>query len=214
MGNLIKGAELGTYKTIAMSIGQAEKENRNGVKSKFLVLVVRDADSAAARSKRIIFWEEDVPGLIEKIKVFASSTPNPTTKGYDIDMNAMRKAENHADFDDYLQFPGMIEEQFKLTKGACYANNVNGERVLDGSGNPVVRDTISVLVQVKFIMPDGKMIYFSGMDPYSTGSRIEQRFWREPVNATGATQAQGAGEVGTPDIPETPAPQAAPQRPF
>lgn len=214
MGNLIKGAELGTYKTIAMSIGQAERENRNGVKSKFLVLVVRDADSAAARSKRIIFWEEDVPGLIEKIKVFASSTPNPITKGYDIDMNAMRAAENHADFDDYLRFPGMIEEQFKLTKGACYANNVNRERVLDGSGNPVVRDTISVLVQVKFVMPDGKMIYFSGMDPYSTGSRIEQRFWREPVNATGATQAQGAGEVGTPDIPETPAPQAAPQRPF
>lgn len=55
MGNLIKGAELGTYKTIAMSIGQAERENRNGVKSKFLVLVVRDADSAAARSKRLIF---------------------------------------------------------------------------------------------------------------------------------------------------------------
>lgn len=211
MGQLIKGSELGAYKTIAMSLGVASKENRNGVKSKFLVLVVRDEDSAAAKSKRIIFWDEDVPGLIDKIKVFASNTQNPVTKGYDIDMNAMKAADNAADFADYLRFPGMLEEQYKLSKGPCYANDADGKRILDAAGNPVVRSTISVLTQVKFIMPDGSMKYFSGMDPYSTGSRMESRFWREAVNVA-STQSEGV--VGAPDIPENPAPQAAPQTPF
>lgn len=211
MGNLIKGSELGAYKTIAMSVGIASKENRNGVKSRFLVLVVRDKDSAAAKSKRIIFWDEDVPGLIEKIKVFASTTPNPVTKGFDIDMNAMKAANNAADFEDYLEFPGMIEEQYNLAKGACYANDADGNRLLDKLGNPVIRSTISVLTQVKFIMPDGSMRYFSGMDPYSTGARLESRFWREAVNGAGV---QDGGVVGAPDIPEDPAPQAAPQSPF
>lgn len=211
MGQLIKGSELGAYKTIAMSLGVASKENRNGVKSKFLVLVVRDEDSAAAKSKRIIFWDEDVPGLIDKIKVFASNTPNPVTKGYDIDMNAMKTADNAADFADYLRFPGMLEEQYKLSKGPCYANDADGKRILDAAGNPVVRSTISVLTQVKFIMPDGSMKYFSGMDPYSTGSRMESRFWREAVNAT-SVQTEGA--VGTPDIPENPAQPAELETPF
>lgn len=211
MGQLIKGSELGAYKTIAMSLGVASKENRNGVKSKFLVLVVRDEDSAAAKSKRIIFWDEDVPGLIDKIKVFASNTPNPVTKGYDIDMNAMKVADNAADFADYLRFPGMLEEQYKLSKGPCYANNADGERILDAAGNPVVRSTISVLTQVKFIMPDGSMKYFSGMDPYSTGSRMESRFWREAVNAT---SVQTEGVVGAPDIPENPAQPAELETPF
>lgn len=211
MGQLIKGSELGAYKTIAMSLGVASKENRNGVKSKFLVLVVRDEDSAAAKSKRIIFWDEDVPGLIDKIKVFASTTPNPATKGYDIDMNAMKAADNAADFADYLRFPGMLEEQYKLSKGPCYANDADGKRILDAAGNPVVRSTISVLTQVKFIMPDGSMKYFSGMDPYSTGSRMESRFWREAVNAT-SVQTEGA--VGTPDIPENPAQPAELETPF
>nr|DAT39711.1 MAG TPA: hypothetical protein [Caudoviricetes sp.] len=211
MGNLIKGSELGAYKTIAMSVGVASKENRNGVKSRFLVLVVRDEDSAAAKSKRIIFWDEDVPGLIDKIKPFTAPNPNPITKGFDVDMNAMNAADNAADFADYLRFPGMIEEQYELAKGPCYANNADGERILDAAGNPVVRSTISVLTQVKFIMPDGSMKYFSGMDPYSTGARMESRFWREAVNAT---SAQSDGVVGAPDIPENPAPQAAPQSPF
>ena len=211
MGQLIKGSELGAYKTIAMSLGVASKENRNGVKSKFLVLVVRDEDSAAAKSKRIIFWDEDVPGLIDKIKVFASTTPNPVTKGYDIDMNAMNEGDNDADFADYLRFPGMLEEQYKLSKGPCYANDADGKRILDAAGNPVVRSTISVLTQVKFIMPDGSMKYFSGMDPYSTGSRMESRFWREAVNAT-SVQTEGA--VGTPDIPENPAQPAELETPF
>lgn len=211
MGQLIKGSELGAYKTIAMSLGVASKENRNGVKSKFLVLVVRDEDSAAAKSKRIIFWDEDVPGLIDKIKVFASNTPNPATKGYDIDINAMKAADNAADFADYLRFPGMLEEQYKLSKGPCYANDADGKRILDAAGNPVVRSTISVLTQVKFIMPDGSMKYFSGMDPYSTGSRMESRFWREAVNAT---SVQTEGTVGTPDIPENPAQPAELETPF
>lgn len=211
MGNLIKGSELGTYKTIAMSLGVATKENRNGVKSKFLVLTVRDEDSAAAKSKRIIFWDEDVPGLIDKIKVFASSTPNPVTKGYDVDMKAMQEADNAADFADYLRFPGMLEEQYNLTKGPCYANDANGNRILDKAGNPVIRSTISVLTQVKFIMPDGSMRYFSGMDPFSTGARLESRFWREPVNAAAVSED---GTVGTPDIPENPAPQVPPTTPF
>lgn len=211
MGNLIKGSELGTYKTIAISLGVATKENRNGVKSRFLVLVVRDEDSAAAKSKRLIFWDEDVPGLIDKIKAFASQNPNPVTKGYDIDMNAMQAAENAADFADYLRFPGMIEEQYDLAKGPCYANDADGNRILDKSGNPVIRSTISVLTQVKFIMPDGSTRYFSGMDPYSTGARLESRFWREAVNSAGV---QTDGVVGAPDIPENPTPQAAPQTPF
>lgn len=211
MGQLIKGSELGTYKTIAMSLGVATKENRNGVKSKFLVLTVRDEDSAAAKPKRLIFWDEDIPGLIDKIKVFASSTPNPATNGYDVDMNALKSADNAADFADYLRFPGMLEEQYTLAKGPCYANDADGNRILDKSGAPVVRSTISVLTQVKFIAPDGSTRYFSGMDPFSTGARLESRFWREPVNAAAVSEG---GMVGTPDIPDNPAPQAAPQSPF
>lgn len=126
-------------------------------------------------------------------------------------MNAMKAADNAADFADYLRFPGMLEEQYKLSKGPCYANDANGKRILDAAGNQVVRSTISVLTQVKFIMPDGSMKYFSGMDPYSTGSRMESRFWREAVNAT---NVQTEGGAGAPDVLDNPAQPAELETPF
>ena len=42
MGRIISGAEFGTYKMVGLSIGQAKNENLQGVKSRYVVMTIRD----------------------------------------------------------------------------------------------------------------------------------------------------------------------------
>lgn len=68
-------------------------------------------------------------------------------------------------------------------------NNADGKRVQTKGGEPVIADTINVLVQIDYIIQDGdklKTVYFDGFDPDTQGQRMESRFFKEAVTTTQA----------------------------
>lgn len=204
---MISGASLSTYKTLAMSIGQSKKNNRDGVKSKFVILTTKDQDSMIAKPSRIILFEEDLfTGAIDTLKNYAM-TDNDGKKvtdargGYPIDLKALRESEDFENFEGLMLLPGGMVMDYKLKKGMCYANNVDGERIKDGRNNDVMKDTISVFVQVKYFMPtpEGGMkpVFFAGMGLEERGSRMEAQFYRDAVQSHAQKADEAAGGEDT-----------------
>lgn len=194
---LIKGDVLSTYVTVGMSLAQAKKENRNGVKSRFLVLKAKDRDSGLAHPTRIPLFEEELAdGVIDMLKNYIKKDASGNNikddrGGIVVDIDALKAApDDYAKVANLMVIPGGMMADYRLRKGACYANNIDGARIKDGREQDVVKDVISVFVQVKFYMPtpEGGMkpTYFAGWGLEERGSRMEAQFYREAVvtNAT------------------------------
>lgn len=195
MGTIIKGADISVYKTSGLTLCHAKKENRNGVKSKFLILQAKDAESGIAKPTRIPLFEEDLPaGIFEKLSPFRLQDKDgkpvqDNRGGYPVDMAALRAAMKSDEdltemVEPYLILPGGMIEDYDLG-GDYYANDVDGGRIKDGRNNDVIKRTISVFVQVKHYLPtaDGglKPVYFAGFGLNERGSRMKAQFYREPV---------------------------------
>lgn len=204
MSEMISGASLSTYKTIAMTIGQSKKDNRNGVKSKFVILTIKDKGSMIAKASRFILFEEDLfEGAIDTLKNYAVTDKDgqkvkDARGGYPIDLKALKESDDYEDFEGLMLLEGGMVMDYKLKKGLCYANDVDGNRTKDGRGNDVVKDTVSVFVQVKYFMPtpQGGMqpVFYAGMGLEERGSRMESQFYREAVKqqpAAGTDVAAG-----------------------
>lgn len=214
MGAIIKGADISTYITTGLTMCQAKKENRNGIKSKFLILLAKDEESGIAKPTRIPLFEEDLPaGIFEKLSPFRlqdkDGKPVQDAKGgYPVDMTALKAAMPSDDglsemISPYLRLPGGMIEDYDM--GAdYYANDVDGKRTKDGRGNDVIKRTISVFVQVKHYLPtaDGglKPVYFAGFGLNERGSRMKAQFYREAVNKVVAPSEE-AGEKASESDP-------------
>lgn len=195
----IEGKEFGTYVVTAIQLGLSKSAgiNANGKPSRYIVLFVKNVKMRLGRPRHIVMFEEEVPGLYEILKNYTTSD-TPENGRYTVDLIAFKKSEDVAAMDGLLEFPGMTTEQYKLRKGLCYQNDIDGKRVYfgkDGDANrePVMRDTISVLVRVdNAIEANGvfKMNYFDKWSPEDQGARMESPFYREAVNAN------------TPSVPE------------
>jgi hypothetical protein len=195
----IEGKEFGTYVVTAIQLGLSKSAgiNANGKPSRYIVLFVKNVKMRLGRPRHIVMFEEEVPGLFEILKNYTVSD-TPENGRYTVDLIAFKKSEDVAAMDGLLEFPGMTTEQYKLRKGLCYQNDIDGKRVYfgkDGDANrePVMRDTISVLVRVdNAIEANGvfKMNYFDKWSPEDQGARMESTFYREAVNAN------------TPSVPE------------
>ena len=211
MSEMISGASLSTYKTIGMSVGQSKKDNRDGVKSKFVILTCKDKGSMIAKPSRIILFEEDLfPGAVDTLKNYAMTDKDgqkikDARGGYPIDLKALRESTDFEDFEGLMLLEGGMVMDYKLKKGMCYANNVDGERTKDGRGNDVMKDTISVFVQVKYFMPtpQGGMqpVFYAGMGLEDRGSRMESQFYREAVQSHAAASDAAAGGTDGPGDP-------------
>lgn len=213
MGNIIKGSDISTYKTTAMTMAVAKKENRNGVKAKFIILMAKDEESGLASATRIPLFEEDLGEAM-----FAALSPYRLTDkdgkpvqdakgGYPIDLGALKTAMEtdknlNEMFEKLLTLGGGMMEDYDLG-GEYYANDIDGNKVLDGRGNPVIKSTISVFVQVKHYLPtaDGglKPVYFAGWGLHERGSRLKAQFYRERVAGAPVPPSEKAGESGTGD---------------
>lgn len=207
MGAIIKGADISVYTTTGLTMCQAKKENRNGVKSKFLILLAKDEESGIAKPTRIPLFEEDLPaGIFEKLSPFRLQDKDgkpvqDARGGYPVDMVALKAAMSGDEglnemVSPYLRLPGGMVEDYDM--GAdYYANDVDGNRTKDGRGNDVVKRTISVFVQVKHYLPtaDGglKPVYFAGFGLNERGSRMKAQFYREAVRKVEAP-SEAAGE--------------------
>ena len=210
MANIIPGAQLSCYKTIAISLGQSKKENNQGIKSNFIVLSVKNKKSLLSGTRRIVLFDEDIPGAFNALKAFASQTPD-AQGGYLVNMSQMRaNAEVMAEWDGLLEFPGGMVVEYPLRKGLCYQNDINGNIVKEKNTNqPIMKDKVNVFVQVDFATVDenGKMsfVYIDRFGLSEQGQRMESRFYRNAVEQVTATntddpvinaeqQQQGSGQ--------------------
>lgn len=206
MGTIIRGAELSTFKTTAISLGKAKNADRNGNKNRYMVVTVMDVESPADRSK-VFFFEEELDtelgvNLLDILKNFAKPDPNRPGSLL-VNLKEAKESnefsvDGHSVIEPYLRWEGGMFETYKLRKGLCYANDVDGKPTLDRDGNPVVRDRIKVFTQVKMIKPneDGNMetVYFKKFDLHTQGAKLESRFFKKAVNATVNTQEASSAE--------------------
>lgn len=216
MGQIISGAELGAYKTTAIQLGIAKKENRNGVKSKYVLLTLQDVKSRLARPVRRVIFDDQLPGLHEMLAKYAATTQDAQGM-FPVDIKAFKNSEDFEEWQDLMLFPGGTVLTYNLRKGECYANDVNGNRVLNKDNEPVKKKQISVFVQISQIIPDGdkmRTIYVNGLSLEEEGQRMEDRFYKEPVIKNEAdvdplsaimppAQAQAAPEAPVQAAPET-----------
>jgi hypothetical protein len=203
MGNIITGAEISTYKTRAITVSVAKKENRNGVKARFIVLTAKDKGSMISKASRIPIFEDELGAeVFEILKKYmllgADGKPvkdqsRRDSNGTVIDLKASDDAE---DLEGLLTLEGGMVMQYDLG-GAYYANDINGEIVKDGRDQPVIKTSIPVFVQVKNMVPteNGGVAYnfYAGMGLEERGSRIKAQFYRTPV-AKVVAPAEAAGE--------------------
>lgn len=199
MAQIIAGSFIGTYETTAITLGVSKNENRDGVKAKFAILTVKDDYSAGARPKRLIFFEGETISS-EEIAILAKyRAQQPDSKGgYPVNIQALKAVpEDWKTMEKWFSWPGGNVEEYKLRKGLCYGNDINGAPTTLKDGTQVVTDTINVFTQVKFFTPEAdgslKPHYVSGLGLEEQGRRMEDRFYKTAVNQTPVNNEQDAG---------------------
>ena len=202
MGTIITGAEISTYKTTGITLGMSKKENRNGVKSKFIILQAKDKGSMISRASRIVLFEDELPAeafetLMKYRLTDSEGKPKKDDRGgYPIDLKALKASDDAEDFEGLLELGGGMVMEYDLG-GAYYANDIDSNRTMDGRNNPVIKTSISVFVQVKNFLPTEngglKPVFYAGMGLEERGSRMKAQFYREAVQQQ-VPPTESAGE--------------------
>ena len=218
----IEGASISNYVTIGMTVGVASKENRDGLKSRFLLLTLANKKSPLAKKgKPTLFEPDDIsPNLIGALKQFCQAEPD-AKGGYPVDMAAIKALQmkpNKSDeekatieiIEPYLTWPGGKVIPVKLD-GKRYANDKDGKQVYEADNTtPVIKDEISVFVQIDTvtILPDGteRIDYFEPFSPNAQKDRIQRQFFKKPF----IEPKVSATEVNTTPIEEAKAEAAEP----
>ena len=227
MNAIIPGAQIGAFKTISLSIGQAKKANRDGKISKFLVIGMKNKKSLLGKKQNVILFDDDLsPEIFTVLQKYATPSADPNHQGgFDVNLANFKTGPEFAQDPDtwgqLLEFPGGCFEEYEFAKGPCYANQIDGSPTLDGNNQPVIRSSISVFVQIDFIDANGVTHYIEPYSKNAQGARMEQRFFRNPVGQQPAAEQAAfdpTAMMGTqqPTATQQPAPQqpmAAPQVP-
>lgn len=233
MNQIIPGAQIGAFKTISLSIGQAKKANRDGKISRFLVIGMKNKKSLLGKKQNVILFDDDLsPEIFTVLQKYATPSADPNHQGgFDVNLaNFKTGPEFTQDPDTWnqlLEFPGGCFEEYEFAKGPCYANQIDGSPTLDGNNQKVIRSSISVFVQIDFIDANGVTHYIEPYSKNAQGARMEQRFFRNPVEGTttqqpafdptslmGGSQQPAQQPAQQQPAPQAPgAPGAAPQQP-
>lgn len=206
---IINGIELGSYEAIAVSLGVAKKENRDGKKSRFAVFTYQSTYSGRTKPVRDIIFEEDLGSdTMEKLREYVKKDDNNNAMkdsrgGAIVDID---KILDDADTGNraakrikrlYLEVPGGMIVPYKL-QGERYANDVDGQPVLDKQNQRVKKSVIRVFVQIQNIIPgdDGKPVtnYVGGVSPEVKGQELQDRFYRDVVPTQAPNPAEAASE--------------------
>ena len=223
------GFELSNMEAMSLSVGQSTRQNNDGKTSRFIVLglkmylMVGNKKRYFGGTVRHVLFEDELPGTAMEVlaKYVAKDATGGVLKdqkgGVIIDLKALQKStEDYELCESFLDWPGGAVDTYTLKKGPCYANDRDGKRSVF-NGSPVIRDSIDVLVQVVQYI-DGKPKYAPGMSLEGRGQRLENRFWREAVNAQEGQQVpqppiQQQPPVTPPVTPEPPVQQPDPNQP-
>jgi hypothetical protein len=194
MNQIIPGAQIGAFKTISLSIGQAKKANRDGKISKFLVIGMKNKKSLLGKKQNVILFDDDLsPEIFAVLQKYATPSADPNHQGgFDVNLANFKAGPEFAQDPDtwgqLLEFPGGCFEEYEFAKGPCYANQIDGSPTLDGNNQKVIRSSISVFVQIDFIDANGVTHYIEPYSKNAQGARMEQRFFRNPVEGTTTQQ--------------------------
>ena len=195
MNQIIPGAQIGAFKTISLSIGQAKKANRDGKISKFLVIGMKNKKSLLGKKQNVILFDDDLsPEIFAVLQKYATPSADPNHQGgFDVNLAKFKTGPEFAQDPDtwgqLLEFPGGCFEEYEFAKGPCYANQIDGSPTLDGNSQKIIRSSISVFVQIDFIDANGVTHYIEPYSKNAQGARMEQRFFRNPVEGTATQQA-------------------------
>ena len=213
MTSIIQGRDLSVYTTVGLTLGISKKENRDGKKSRFVVISMKDSYSRLSKTRRTIIFEDEWPGLIDTLGKYVDKSIVDTHEGGEVVSLAMFQKSEDAKLFPIMEWPGMMPQVMPLRKGMCYANDVNGNIVTDKTGARVTKDKITVMVQVKNIVEgQDHPNYVDGWDPDTQLNNMESRFYRVPVVQIGTNDADDT-QFMTPAPQQQPAPQQAQQAP-
>ena len=183
----IEGSDMSCYKTIAIRVGQTKVEGINGKKSKYAVFFVKNKKSRLSKTEHLVIFDDQDPDLINTLLQYKTDDKKDENGRYEIDLSALKHSDDADELQDIFEWPGMQAETYKLRKGLCYQNDIDGKRVTKKDGSNVIVDTISVLVQIDYILDNnGKLDihYFKPYDPDIQGPRMENTFYKEAVTTT------------------------------
>ena len=218
-GAIIPGAQIGAFRTISLSIGQAKKPNRDGKISKFLVIGMKNKKSLLGKKQNVILFDDDLsPDIFAVLQKYATPSTDPNHQGgFDVNIANLKTGpeftQDPETWNQLLEFPGGCFEEYEFTKGPCYANQIDGSPTLDGNNQPVIRSSVSVFVQIDFIDANGVTHYIEPYSKNAQGARMEQRFFRNPVGQQPAEQAAFDPTAMMQPTTATSAPQMPPQQP-
>lgn len=212
MTSIIQGRDLSVYTTVGLTLGVSKRENRDGKKSRFVVISMKDSYSRLSKTRRTIIFEDEWPGLIDTLGKYVDNSIVDTHEGGQVVSLAMFQKSEDAKLFPIMEWPGMMPQVMPLRKGMCYANDVNGNFVEDKTGTKVTKDKITVMVQVKNIVEgQDHPNYVDGWDPDTQLNNMESRFYRVPVVQIGTNDADDT-QFMTPAPQQQPAQQPAPQQ--
>lgn len=204
MNTIIKGRDFSQWKTTGIVFGQCKNENRDGVKSNYVIFTIEDMDGG--KPKHYFEFEENVfPGACSILKNYRmlkdDNTPLTDQKGgFIVNLEALKASADAERFSSKLIWNGGLMEWYPFSKGMCYANDRDGKPVKYKDETPVTADGVNIFVQVKMyiVNKDGEMIpsYLPGMGPHDVGPRIERQFWKNAVNAAPVVQMQQGNNPG------------------
>ena len=187
MSQILQGSILGTFVATEATVATATKESTvgrmKGLKSRFLMLKMRNKKSARANQVWCTYFEgenvtaEQLDGLL-KHKI-----ADDKQGGAIINMISLKESGDieKLDLESLFTVEGGVMKTYKFRKGMCYANDRDGKRT-----NPIrLRDSLQVFCQADTIeTSDTEMVinYFGGCDPETVGSRLENQFYKEPFH--------------------------------
>jgi hypothetical protein len=206
---IINGIDLGSYEAIALSVGVSKKENRDGKKSRFAVFTYQSTYSGRTKPVRDIIFQEDLGSdTMEKLREYIkkdaqNNNMKDSRGGFIVDIDkilddadaGVRAAKRIKRL--YLEVPGGMIVPYKL-QGERYANDVDGQPVLNKQNQRVKKSVIRVFVQIQNIIPgeDGKPVtnYVGGVSPEVKGQELQDRFYRDvvPTQAPNPEEAPAA----------------------
>ena len=187
MSQILQGSILGTFVATEATVATATKESTvgrmKGLKSRFLMLKMRNKKSARANQVWCTYFEgenvtaEQLDGLLKH------KSADDKQGGAIINMISLKESGDieKLDLESLFTVEGGVMKTYKFRKGMCYANDRDGKRT-----NPIrLRDSLQVFCQADTIeTSDTEMVinYFGGCDPETVGSRLENQFYKEPFH--------------------------------
>ena len=222
MGIILDGSVLGTFVATEAIVATATKESTvgrmKGLKSRFLMLRMRDKKSARANQVWCTYFEGENITAAQLDGLLKHKASEDAQGGIILNMVSLKESgdidmsgnyNGKLGIDSLFYVEGGVMKTYKFHKGMCYANDRDGKRI-----NPIrLRDSLQVFCQAKTIESSDTAMtinYFGGCDPETVGSRLENQFYKEPFHQdtesgaeefngfNGSVQPQGQTQQNSP----------------